>query len=328
MDELVSIVIPIYNSGKYIDYCIQSVRKQTYSPIEILLIDDGSTDGCGEKCDAYALVDERIKVIHKTNGGVSSARNAGIHSSSGSYITFIDSDDTIDPGMIDAMVSLYEQQKSDLVVTALQKDPARPTSAVIAISPAETEWICYLLEHFLLFGPCQKLYSLDRIHCLSVEFPENMSYGEDLVFNLDYLAAAEKISFLNKSLYHYNRDNTSSLSQRIRWDMFENDMLTHRKLQAWLQDKNLWNLETSRILYGRVIDTAYNSINLAFKSHSPWKGKERRRYFNSICSDPMVEESIWKGNTNKYAPWIISAIKHKQILTLEVAAWIIGRRKR
>lgn len=103
MNELISIVIPVYNVEKYIDKCLETIVKQTYQHLEIILVDDGSTDLSGEKCDLWKKKDSRIIVIHKENGGLSSARNAGINIATGDYISFIDSDDFIDLTMIEKL---------------------------------------------------------------------------------------------------------------------------------------------------------------------------------------------------------------------------------
>lgn len=112
---IVSIVVPIYKVEDYLPNCIESLINQTYSDLEIILVDDGSPDQCGEICDEYAKRDNRIKVIHKENGGLSDARNAGIDIASGKYITFIDSDDFIFLDMIEKLVCLAEQQKADII---------------------------------------------------------------------------------------------------------------------------------------------------------------------------------------------------------------------
>ena len=99
MKELISVIVPVYNVEKYLAKCVESIRKQTYSNLEIILVDDGSPDACPRMCDQFALDDARIKVIHKPNGGLSDARNAGIEAASGAYIGFVDSDDYIHPKM-------------------------------------------------------------------------------------------------------------------------------------------------------------------------------------------------------------------------------------
>ena len=116
MPPLISIIIPVYNVEKYLDKCINSVLMQTYKNIEILLINDGSTDSSGQICESYAKKDSRIKVIHKENGGLSDARNVGIEHSTGSYIMFVDSDDYIDCNMASVLYNLLNSTNSDMAI--------------------------------------------------------------------------------------------------------------------------------------------------------------------------------------------------------------------
>lgn len=115
---LISIVVPVYNVEKYLDECVQSILCQTYTALEIILVDDGSTDAGGKICDEYALKDSRIKVIHKTNGGLSDARNAGINIAAGKYITFIDSDDFITPDYVSYLYNLCKEYNTKISVSA------------------------------------------------------------------------------------------------------------------------------------------------------------------------------------------------------------------
>ena len=110
MDPLISVIVPVYNAEKYLDRCVRSILSQTYKNLEIILVDDGSTDTSPEKCDAYAVEDSRIKVIHKVNGGVCSARNAALDVCCGSYIGFVDSDDKIAPEMYENLLSLCKEK--------------------------------------------------------------------------------------------------------------------------------------------------------------------------------------------------------------------------
>lgn len=112
---LVSVIIPVYKVEKYLDRCVQSVLNQTYKNIEIILVDDGSPDRCGELCDNYQTIDSRVSVIHKKNGGLSSARNAGIDLAKGKYLSFVDSDDWVSLDMIEHMVTLAQKYSSDIV---------------------------------------------------------------------------------------------------------------------------------------------------------------------------------------------------------------------
>ena len=122
MKELVSVIVPIYNVEEYLNQCVQSIRQQSYHNLEIILIDDGSPDKCGEMCDGYANEDSRVKVIHKQNGGLSDARNAGIEAATGEYITFIDSDDFIMQDMIECLMEVMNSENVDIVQCSFTRD--------------------------------------------------------------------------------------------------------------------------------------------------------------------------------------------------------------
>ena len=121
MDELISVIVPVYNVEKYLARCVRSIRKQTYSNLEIILVDDGSPDACPRMCDQFALDDARIKVIHKPNGGLSDARNAGIDAASGAYIGFVDSDDYIHPEMYMGLWKSLKAEGADIAVCGMKK---------------------------------------------------------------------------------------------------------------------------------------------------------------------------------------------------------------
>ena len=116
MEELISIIVPIYKTEKYLDRCIKSIINQTYKNLEVILVDDGSPDRCGVICDKWAQKDKRIKVIHKENGGVSDSRNAGLDIANGEYIGFVDSDDYIHKDFIKILYNLCKENNSDISV--------------------------------------------------------------------------------------------------------------------------------------------------------------------------------------------------------------------
>ena len=116
MNDLISIIVPVYNVEQYLDRCVKSLLQQTYKNLEIILVDDGSPDRCGQMCDNYAKLDSRVLVIHKENGGLSDARNAGLSHAHGEYIAFVDSDDYIEADMISELYNACHNQDADIVV--------------------------------------------------------------------------------------------------------------------------------------------------------------------------------------------------------------------
>jgi glycosyltransferase involved in cell wall biosynthesis len=115
VEPLISVIVPVYNVEKYLERCVQSVMNQTYKRLEIILVDDGANDSSPQICDQLALIDKRIQVIHKPNGGLSSARNAGVEKATGDFITFIDSDDWIALDTYEYCIKLLDEKKADVV---------------------------------------------------------------------------------------------------------------------------------------------------------------------------------------------------------------------
>ena len=133
---MISVIVPVYKVEKYLRRCVDSILAQTYTDFELLLIDDGSPDGCPQICDEYAGIDSRVRVIHKPNGGSSSARNAGIEISTGSYIGFVDSDDFVDVDYLEVLYNAAEDNDSEMVLTGQHKvDVNGNTIANICIAP-------------------------------------------------------------------------------------------------------------------------------------------------------------------------------------------------
>ena len=162
---MISIIVPVYNMEKYLTQCVSSLINQNYKDVEIILVDDGSTDASPQMCDEFAKQDDRIKVIHKTNGGQGSARNMGLDIANGEYISFIDSDDWVDINMYTHLLSVSEKYDADLVVCEVawneEDGTVRVNKRVDGILVMSTE---EAMEHYfdgskiVPHGPCSKLY--------------------------------------------------------------------------------------------------------------------------------------------------------------------------
>lgn len=220
MDTLISIIIPIYNTEKYLDRCIQSVLAQTYTNWELLLIDDGSTDSSGAICDKYAAQDSRILVFHKPNGGVSSARNLGLDNAKGEWVSFVDSDDWIMPMYLTHM---YEHIANvELVVSSVTS--YNNNGRMIRLYNSYIPAFLNLTEANLLFekydlhsrtSPWSKLYKLSIITKINLRFDEAMRHGEDLIFLYRYLLECNNIYMTGDCDYCYLYDREGSLTKQI-----------------------------------------------------------------------------------------------------------------
>ena len=230
--DMVSVVVPVYKAEASLGFCGDSLLNQIFSKIEIILIDDGSPDNSGAICDMYSKKDCRVKVIHKSNGGVSSARNVGIENAKGKYILFVDSDDYVEPDYVDALVKSAKMH-ADMghiwcffqTVTGYKYENRKlsfqqeKTEAELHFTRKE---IMTLHEMWLDASPCNKLFLLDVIKKFNIRFDESICLGEDWVFNLNYLDCCnnENIYVINKPLYNYVRAGLNSLD-----NMYVNNML-------------------------------------------------------------------------------------------------------
>ena len=207
MSEIISIIVPVYNAERTLCECVDSILVQTYPYFELLLIDDGSKDKSGTICDAYAEKDSRVRVFHKSNGGVSSARNLGIDNIGGGYLTFVDSDDIVKPQYLEHLYLGSMNGKADYVVGGYQMFGI--FSDCIAYQDRQYEGIqikeC-LHQHIAEFpftGPWTKLFRAEIIHKYHIRFDTCMACAEDSCFNKDYLLYTEYISLVGYSEYCY-----------------------------------------------------------------------------------------------------------------------------
>lgn len=225
---LVSIIVPVYNVEKYLERCIDSLVNQTLKDIEIILVDDGSTDSSGRICDEYAKKDKRIKVIHKENGGVSSARNKGIEKSKGKYIMFCDSDDWIEHNMLEILYDNIEKKKTDIIFSGFYGDLYIDNNLYKSVSEGISfdinsnivgfnKLFIYIFNtsRTALQSPWAKLFKTEIIKKNNILFKTNMICYEDFEFNLRYLTYCNSFTYLKDIMYHYvNNYGESSLSRR------------------------------------------------------------------------------------------------------------------
>lgn len=210
MPEL-SIVMPVYKAEKYLSTTVQSVLGQTYTDFELLLIDDGSPDGCPVLCEALSKKDKRIRVIHKPNGGVSSARNIGLIEAQGKYLAFIDADDLIEPQMYKTLIKLLEEHEADIamggVVVEKEYHPAAKTKVEVHCFEEPLE---LLAEEKLLAGSIwNKVYK--RTLLQDLRFDEAIQYSEDHLFVVQVFLKTKKLVLTSRLLYHYmQREGSTS----------------------------------------------------------------------------------------------------------------------
>lgn len=274
---LVSIIVPVYNVETFLEECVQSILAQTYRCFELLLVDDGSSDGSGAICDRFAAEDSRVRVIHKENEGVSATRNRGIEEASGDFIVFVDSDDLICPEMLQKMVCAMTKHQTDLAICGFERfrddwrQPYRlsPYSLVIMQSQQELASV-YKKPNTNMFGISiwAKMYRADIIREHNIRFQTDISYEEDCCFNIDYFHHVQTAAVLRDYFYRY-RQMEQSLSKGYRKNTFRFLVNGYRRRVAYLEELGMTCYGADAILM-IVIKTTVSKI---FNSDLPLEEK-------------------------------------------------------
>lgn len=328
---MVSVIVPIYNSAAYLRNCIDSLCNQTYSDIEIILIDDGSQDGSGAICDEYASLDKRIRVFHKENGGVSSARNLGMREARGAYFVCVDSDDYVEPDYIlELMKARLEFPQAGHIwcgfqtVTDYHKSNVRSyLSGSGLYSFFDRSQIMTLHEMWLDTSPCMRLYNTKLIRENELVMDESRSLGEDMLFNYAYLDAEPntEIVVINKCLYNYLRVKNNSLDHKYYPDLLElyqgSSSYTLDFLRKWSvndeQQQLFWNgaFYNYERVFRNTMRTENNSSLFA-----------KIRYNNRILRTEQFKET-YAHFTGSLHPFYRIAYGTKQYVCVMLVDWLV-----
>lgn len=222
-NPLISIIVPVYKAEKYLHRCVDSLLAQTFQDFEILLIDDGSPDQSGEICDEYARQDSRVRVLHKENGGVSSARNKGLDNAIGEYLTFIDADDWLDIDCFEKGFSLLKQNDLDILQYSYRMISEEDES-IISVHEYDCNpmnWIDFVKEdHFLecVWGNFIRMSIIERYH---LRFDEDLHLAEDQLFIMMAMTLSKKIAQTNKIYYNYFQNPESATHNSRKEDIIK-----------------------------------------------------------------------------------------------------------
>lgn len=231
--DLISVIVPIYNSDKYLEKCVKSILEQSYKNLEILLLNDGSKDSSWEICKYWATIDKRIKAVNKNNSGVSDTRNLGLKSANGKYVMFVDSDDYLEK---DACENLYNALILSQTETAIggyyfdfysNGNLVKQYSILPNINHVNDQVefgkiYGKLVDNKIMLSLWGKLYSIENIRMNNIKFNNNIYIGEDLLFNNTYFQYYYKFGVSNHSNYHYTVSNPYSLTKTIDNNRKEN----------------------------------------------------------------------------------------------------------
>lgn len=255
---MVSIIVPVYKVENELGRCVQSLINQTYKDIEIILVDDGSPDSCPKLCDQYAKENDRIKVIHKENGGLSDARNAGLKQAAGDYIIYVDSDDYIDLDSCERLMNAVGKEKIDIVVgNAIMEKPDGKEMMLHSATPAGTiysakEFIIKSIEAYQWYAPAWlNMYRREYLLANDLYFKKGI-YFEDMQMLPRVFLPAEKITSINGTFYHYVVREDSIMTSSCRDTAKIKDSLDI--YGEWFERfRKVNDIELQRCLYGILI---------------------------------------------------------------------------
>ncbi len=311
---MISIVIPVYNAEKYLHQCVDSILHQTYQNIEVILVDDGSTDSSREICEKYKSLDQRIRCFYKENGGVSSARNYGIRCAKGDYIAFVDSDDIVKPDMLEILLendcdfSMCGYELYDDISNTVSNQFSCPQLCG-SMHELVQNIRNYLSPPYLL-GPCFKLFRKSIIADNTVIFPPELSYGEDAVFVLEYLAHCKTVSISPYIGYSYRKHGSESLSGRFLTNKIDINYRINTLIDVLLQKESID--ERSKILAERMLECLVAFVKELICSSLSIKDKQKLFYnkyeqYKSQLGEPqrMAQRIVvWAGTYRMFYPLV------------------------
>ncbi len=301
----VSVIVPVYNTERYLSRCIESILDQSFTDFELVLVDDGSPDCCGTICDEYARKDKRVTVIHKPNGGVSSARNEGIEAARGRYVMFCDSDDEIPENALETMVEKMESCDAQMVVGGFEhvKIMNSSVNAMMQITKQvqrEDRMICIgdfdaMLSFWTvnnMLSSCAKLYRLDIIREHNIQFDTKLVVLEDYAFVIDYLAYCEEITMISDIVYAcIYRTERPLEERRSRLDFFDDVIAVSNKLAVYLQSIGCPNIDDfQKVSIYETIMSAYKYLWNASNGEQSKRRKFRR--IKKAISEPEFQKMI------------------------------------
>ncbi len=278
----ISIIIPVYNIEKYLNQCLDSVINQTFKDLEIICVDDGSTDRCPYILEQYAVQDNRIKIIHKENGGIVSARKAGLRAAQGEYIGYVDSDDWIDSDMYEQMYQKMVNQNVDIIMCGRYEDTGNRSKQVYH-GITEGKYDKYRLKKYVypeiivgssffewgIFpGVWDKLFRRNCLEKYQMEVDEKIVMGEDAACTYPALLNANSIYIMNKCLYHYRQTTTSMVksSQNYERERMQFKILYNTVNSSFERDKDIFDLREQWLKYVLFLmipraDSLYRNFN-------------------------------------------------------------------
>lgn len=298
-----SVIVPVYNTEKYLRECIDSILTQTFTDFELILVNDGSTDGSGAICDEYADKDPRVKVIHQENGGVTRARKTGAIHSAGDYVTYVDSDDWIDPDCYHSMMTQIEKYRADIGIFAMSLEKKQPDVICnrVKLGFLSKEMLRNSVYPYMLFdyrencsgliaSLCNKIIRKELLLNAIAAIPDSLDYGEDAISAYLCMLNASSAYICNQAFYHY-RDNPISISHADTTVMKKRILALDREMRDLFSG---YDMDLSSQIDGHITRHTVELIrsDLIYRIEKPIS--ERCRMARNFSKQPQINNALRK----------------------------------
>lgn len=326
----ISVITPVYNVEKYLKKCIDSILDQTFSDFELFIVDDGSSDLSGKIADEYAKMDNRVRVIHKQNGGAPSARNAGIKEATGEFLYFPDSDDWLEPNYLKEMYDLAVKTKAQVVISGYTMEYYENNhSQLYTVSEKEQYYsnqqmvrhnIHKYFNNMMMAVPWNKLYRTDYIHSHALEFP--CVKWDDLHFNMEVIMDIESIAISSSAGYHFFRSRQGSETTIV----FDKLLYSKRREQFEhiLKVYDYWNIDDEEItstIYGYYKARLVQCIQEIISSGNV----QQKAMIRNLLNDELNVRAINNGKIDSIILNIIALpMKHKNLIGCILMGKLLG----
>lgn len=315
--DLISVIVPVYNAENTLERCVNSIIKQTYSNIEIILVNDGSKDSSLSTCNKLKLNNKNIRVIDSINKGVSSARNIGIKNAKGKYIMFADSDDYVDSKWCESLYSVVEENKFCICniycVDYINNNIYTENDIDTYIKKFSINQFYEVYKLKLLNQPYNKIYEKKILDKSNIKFNEDLSLGEDLLFNLDYLLQCNEIEIINEKNYFYIKGQTDSLCNKFYPNFYEIQTKIYLKMIDIINNTNALNNQNLKDCYTEFLYSLILSINNIFLNKE-YNFRQKVKGIEKILKSNVFENCLRNANQDKFNKIYWSILKTKNFI--------------
>ena len=309
---LISVIIPVYNSAKYVDICLESVCNQTFDNLEIIIVNDGSTDQTNMILHSYREQDSRIQVIEQDNSGVAAARNKGMHVATGKYVMFLDSDDWIEPNTCELAIEEAESVEADLVIWSYVREYENHSLQTFVLGEQKKTWSADTIDELYcrligltgkqLNAPQKidslvtvwgKLYRKTLIQDISFLGKEQIgATGEDFIFNIDAFSKAKSAVYLANPFSHYRKDNEYSVTSGYKFDlaeMWEKQYdIVRKKLEREQRTEFFFEALSNRIALGLI------GLGISLAADNSIRNSEKKKELKRLLNLTQYKEALSK----------------------------------